>query len=530
MLSDPLAYIVHIDVYATTTFQCTCNIIHFPGVLQESGQVNLKDFNIQTKSIEQMRPTMQKLLTKANLDTKVTLTTTTTTSTQGLIVRESSPSVDSAVPSNTTPIPSSLNNNDPQRASVNVKNGSNGEVTSGSIVDNSLSGSSSQVSEVGSDICAEGERTNPEMSTSSSSSTAFDSEDKMNEMMKASERLEAFISKMMRRAELLHTTSEEQSLQKQQILEELQKVEQELQEKAKNPLLLLNAQSKQDSMVEQCKEVLLQGDLSFDEDEYSEPMGMTLPVTICGPHPGGLEFDVGGLEMGACGLELGAEVEGAMAAMALMMAQGGEAVAELMEPMAADCEAVISKSLQGTYNGAALSFLSDEAEVKIAQLAKQESFSSASHSSNSSADSGCGNSDFNGVGVEGSEVDGPPIPAKISPLVAEEDEEPSPESVNIQQSPSSPSPADECDGVIESGEEGSREGSVEYSHEGGEAVSRASSEEVDLTNVIPLMEMKEDTELIDQQLQALHNHELLQQHVQEQLQAGAGQSYSPLTH
>ena len=40
----------------------------------------------------------------------------------------------------------------------------------------------------------------------------------------ASDRLEAFINKMMQKAELLNTTREEQILKKQQILEELQKV------------------------------------------------------------------------------------------------------------------------------------------------------------------------------------------------------------------------------------------------------------------------------------------------------------------
>jgi hypothetical protein len=213
-----------------------------------------------------------------------------------------------------------------------------------------------------------------------------------------------------------------------------------------------------------------------------------------------------------------------------------------------------------------MSFLDGEDEVKTAQLAKQESFSSASHSSNSSADSGCGNSDFNGVGVEGSEVDGPPLPAKASPLVLKEDEEPSADNDSIQQSPSSPGPAESADHVaqdvegseaqdvecsVAEGVEGSEALGVECSVAEGvecseaegvestmaqdvecydeasrvssEAASRASSEEVDLTNVIPLMEVKEDTQIIDKQLQALHNHELLQQHVQEQLQAGAGQ-------
>ena len=58
------------------------------------------------------------------------------------------------------------------------------------------------------------------------------------EDMKASERLEAFINKMMKKAELLNTTREEQILKKQQILEELQKVERELQEKAQTQLFI----------------------------------------------------------------------------------------------------------------------------------------------------------------------------------------------------------------------------------------------------------------------------------------------------
>lgn len=55
---------------------------------------------------------------------------------------------------------------------------------------------------------------------------------------KPSERLEACINSMMKKAELLHPNPEEQILQKQQILEELQRVERELQEKAQAQLLL----------------------------------------------------------------------------------------------------------------------------------------------------------------------------------------------------------------------------------------------------------------------------------------------------
>ena len=43
-------------------------------------------------------------------------------------------------------------------------------------------------------------------------------------VLQASERLEAFINKIMQRAELMNATKEEQIVKKQQILEELQKV------------------------------------------------------------------------------------------------------------------------------------------------------------------------------------------------------------------------------------------------------------------------------------------------------------------
>ncbi|XP_064457287.1 ankyrin repeat domain-containing protein 17-like isoform X2 [Ornithodoros turicata] len=56
--------------------------------------------------------------------------------------------------------------------------------------------------------------------------------------LRPSERLEACINSMMRSAELNHPSREEQILQKQQILEELQRVERELQEKAQAQIVL----------------------------------------------------------------------------------------------------------------------------------------------------------------------------------------------------------------------------------------------------------------------------------------------------
>ena len=73
--------------------------------------------------------------------------------------------------------------------------------------------------------------------------SAFDFEIKAD--MKTSEKcekLEAFIKNMMRKADMLNTTREEQIVKKQQILEELKKVERELQEKAEAQQLLSTQQ------------------------------------------------------------------------------------------------------------------------------------------------------------------------------------------------------------------------------------------------------------------------------------------------
>lgn len=61
--------------------------------------------------------------------------------------------------------------------------------------------------------------------------------------LKETERLEQCINNMMKRTEMLNPSREEQILQKQQILEELQRVEKELQEKAQQQLLLSAAAS-----------------------------------------------------------------------------------------------------------------------------------------------------------------------------------------------------------------------------------------------------------------------------------------------
>ncbi|CAL1272132.1 unnamed protein product [Larinioides sclopetarius] len=65
--------------------------------------------------------------------------------------------------------------------------------------------------------------------------------------LKPSERLEQCINSMMKKAEMLNPSPEEQIIQKQQILEELQRVERELQEKA-HAQIMFNAQQQQPNM------------------------------------------------------------------------------------------------------------------------------------------------------------------------------------------------------------------------------------------------------------------------------------------
>lgn len=75
--------------------------------------------------------------------------------------------------------------------------------------------------------------------------------------LKATERLEAIISNVMAK-ELINTTStrEEQILRKQQILEELQKVERELQEKAQQQLLITAQQQFEQQQQQQLQQAL----------------------------------------------------------------------------------------------------------------------------------------------------------------------------------------------------------------------------------------------------------------------------------
>lgn len=73
--------------------------------------------------------------------------------------------------------------------------------------------------------------------TTKVNSLTLSSNHKLN-ALKETERLEQCINHMMRRTELLNPSKEEQIKQKQQILEELQRVEKELQEKAQAQLLL----------------------------------------------------------------------------------------------------------------------------------------------------------------------------------------------------------------------------------------------------------------------------------------------------
>ena len=188
--------------------------------------------------------------------------------------------------------------------------------------------------------------------------------------MKASERLEKFISNMMKKAELLNTTREEQILKKQQILEELQKVEAELHEKAKAQLLL-NVEQKQRSQQQQ----LLQQQVQLAAAAMQQQQGAAAVAGAGG--------DKG---------------KGAPSFHSLLKNQlelTKKAVLNMGKSDSAESSVSSTNCAEG-YAGGGGAGAGGEAEKPA--LAKQESLGSAS---SMSADSGCGNSDNNCLGREG---------------------------------------------------------------------------------------------------------------------------------
>ena len=290
----------------------------FVGVPQVPGQVNLKELNIPGRSVEQIRATMQKSLTKSRQPPS-----------KGAL-GEAAKLSQCAVPS----------------------------ITAAQL-------------ETDGDLGSELEKT---LAEGSGSPLSVEGDDRPD--MKASERLEAFISKMMRKAELLNTTKEEQILKKQQILEELQKVEQELQEKAKAQLLL-NAQAK---LVEQEK--------ARQQQLLSQQALQALTVS---PPQGSLPLHVAlKSQLEAKSKNNNANTEGAVEGKAEGVSRDDSHKADIP-----DEEPKPSPGPEGATSDA-------EAAERTAQLAKQESLSSSA----SSADSGCGNSETNGAGCESSQAEG----------------------------------------------------------------------------------------------------------------------------
>ncbi|KAK2185308.1 hypothetical protein NP493_240g01088 [Ridgeia piscesae] len=174
----------------------------------------------------------------------------------------------------------------------------------------------------------------------------------------------------MKKAELLNTTREEQILKKQQILEELQKVEAELHEKAKAQLLL-NVEQKQRSQQQQ----LLQQQVQLAAAAMQQQQGAAAVAGAGG--------DKG---------------KGAPSFHSLLKNQlelTKKAVLNMGKSDSAESSVSSTNCAEG-YAGGGGAGAGGEAEKPA--LAKQESLGSAS---SMSADSGCGNSDNNCLGREG---------------------------------------------------------------------------------------------------------------------------------
>lgn len=300
--------------------------------------------------------------------------------------------------------------------------------------------------------------------------------------LKASERLEAFINKMMQKAESLSITREEQILRKQQILEELQKVEQELQEKAKAQLLL-NAQER----LEQERE-------SQQLQEEEEPTEEELEEYAAG---------LTGCRMVPSLQEQSAAVARTQGPLPLHVALKNQLMAtQAIESRenATAAESVSSKD--DAVDGGNPEEPSQADDVQAPHLAKQESLSSAS-----SADSGCGNSDTTSAGKDSSQSETNDASAKISPPKAiDETLLESLENVELPQHNSTTDYTDTCSGREEV------EGQEDCDPE--DRGSRASSEEVDISNVVPVLESSAQQLLQQQQQQQQH----FDQHMQQPLQ------------
>lgn len=102
--------------------------------------------------------------------------------------------------------------------------------------------------------------------------------------LKPSERLEACINSMMKKAEMLHPSPEEQILQKQQILEELQRVERELQEKAHAQLLLTQHQQQHHHQGVQALGTVVAGTPTISAITNNSPNSLSNLATVAGAH------------------------------------------------------------------------------------------------------------------------------------------------------------------------------------------------------------------------------------------------------
>ena len=292
--------------------------------------------------------------------------------------------------------------------------------------------------------------------------------------LKASERLEAFINKMMQKAEMLNTTREEQILKKQQILEELQKVEQELQEKAKAQLLL-NAQEK----LEQQKQK--QAQHQTEQQEGEQAVIRTVPS---------LQEQSAAVACAQGPLPVHVAAKKQLLVKQIAVAKRDDAVPEEYDQEPKPTEPLAGAEQKEKFEESALDAAegvhttspvddsdqadgATEAEAKPPHLAKQESLGSAS-----SGDSGCGNSDMTGAGKEGNLSEAADT-TKTSQAKSTEGQAVAGSGVgqghndmvlttnNIREGGDG---QDDCD---------------EGAEKGG---SWASSEEVDLSNVIPILE------------------------------------------
>ncbi len=230
---------------------------------------------------------MQKSLTRHKVKEKETVVDTDTAGDQPVITATTVTSPDSPISPVPTPepepAPSPIANN--AQSSVPLPTPTSASTTTTTTTVMAMAevkkNNNNQITDVDTDLSYDYDKNYSESGSSTSLELETKTDLKTNEKC---EKLEAFINNMMRKAEMLNTTREEQIQKKQQILEELQKVERELQEKAQAQLLL-NVQHRLEQQQQQTIQQQSQGAKKIPQQQVATPQSPPKQASLLPQEP-----------------------------------------------------------------------------------------------------------------------------------------------------------------------------------------------------------------------------------------------------